>query len=216
MSYLVKKAVGPVSLDAAWDSPAWSHACELKLDYVFDRSSTHHPDTRIRMLYDDQNIYGLFQVHDQYVKAVAEKNQEQVCRDSCVEFFVKPAGAERYFNFEMNCGGTILLYHVKNCRAGDYTPVPEEDLATIERFHTLPARITEEITEEITWRLGFRIPIAFFVKYSKINPNLSGQKWTANFTKCADATSHPHWLSWQALPKCDFHLPDFFGELDFE
>ena len=216
MSYLVKKAPGPVSLDAAWDSPVWSQACELKLDYVFDRSSTHHPDTRIRMLYDDQNIYGLFQVHDQYVKAVAEKNQEQVCRDSCVEFFVKPAGAERYFNFEMNCGGTILLYHVKNCRAGDYTPVPEEDLATIERFHTLPARITEEITEEITWRLGFRIPIAFFVKYSKINPNLSGQKWTANFTKCADATSHPHWLSWQALPNCDFHLPDFFGELDFE
>ena len=88
--------------------------------------------------------------------------------------------------------------------------------ATIELFHTLPERITDEITEPVTWRLGFRIPVAFFVKYSNINPELSGQKWTANFTKCADATSHPHWLSWQALPKCDFHLPDYFGELAFE
>lgn len=216
MSYLVKKAAVPVKLDAAWDSPAWSNAVELKLDYVFDRSSPHHPDTRIKMLYDNRNVYGLFQVKDQYVKAMAEKNQDQVCRDSCVEFFVKPANAERYFNFEMNCGGKILLYHVRNCRSGDYIPVPADDLATIELFHTLPERITDEITEPVTWRLGFRIPIAFFVKYSNINPELSGQKWTANFTKCADATSHPHWLSWQALPKCDFHLPDYFGELAFE
>ena len=119
MSYLVKKAAVPVKLDAAWDSPAWSNAVELKLDYVFDRSSPHHPDTRIKMLYDNRNVYGLFQVKDQYVKAVAEKNQDQVCRDSCVEFFVKPANAERYFNFEMNCGGKILLYHVRNCRSGD-------------------------------------------------------------------------------------------------
>ena len=93
MSYLVKKAAVPVKLDAAWDSPAWSNAVELKLDYVFDRSSPHHPDTRIKMLYDNRNVYGLFQVKDQYVKAVAEKNQDQVCRDSCVEFFVKPANA---------------------------------------------------------------------------------------------------------------------------
>lgn len=61
------------------------------------------------MLYDNRNVYGLFQVKDQYVKAVAEKNQDQVCRDSCVEFFVKPANAERYFNFEMNCGGKPAL-----------------------------------------------------------------------------------------------------------
>ena len=106
MSYQVKKAIGPVKLDAAWDSPVWSNAVELKLDYVFDRSSSHHPDTRIKMLYDDQDIYGLFQVKDQYVKAVAEKNQDQVCLDSCVEFFVKPVNAERYFNFEMNCSTT--------------------------------------------------------------------------------------------------------------
>ena len=116
----------------------------------------------------------------------------------------------------MNCGGTILLYHVKNCRAHDFTVIPEEDLKTIQLFHTLPHRITEEIIEPTTWRLGFQIPIAFFQKYSNINPKLSGQTWTANFTKCADRTSHPHWLSWQVLPKFDFHLPDSFGKLVFE
>lgn len=35
MSYLVKKAAVPVKLDAAWDSPAWSNAVELKLGLRF-------------------------------------------------------------------------------------------------------------------------------------------------------------------------------------
>ena len=215
-SYLVKKAVGPVDISAEWDSPVWANAVTQKLEVVFDQSSDHHPCTEIRMVYDDQGIYGLFQVKDQYVRAVQKADQGQVCTDSCVEFFVRPAGEKKYFNFEMNCGGTILLYHVLNCRSHEYDLVPQSDLDSIKRFHTLPKIVDPEIQEPTTWRLGFAIPMSFFTKYTAINPKLSGQVWHANFTKCADKTSHPHWLSWMPLSKLDFHLPDEFGELVFE
>ena len=92
----------------------------------------------------------------------------------------------------------------------------QEDLDTIKRFHTLPKIVDSEIQEPVVWRLGFAIPLSFFEKYSGINPKLSGQVWHANFTKCADKTSHPHWLSWLKLSKLDFHLPKEFGELVFE
>lgn len=216
MSYLIKRANGPVDLSAAWDSPTWQQAVALKLEVVFDRSSDHRPPTTVKMLYDDKNIYGLFQVEDHYVRAVAQQNQEQVCKDSCVEFFVRPAGQKEYFNFEINCGGTLLLYRVRDCRAHDFDVLSEETLATIERFHTLPKIVDPEIQEPTVWRLGFRIPISFFEEYSTINPNLSGQVWKANFTKCADDTSHPHWLSWLNLSKLDFHLPDEFADIIFE
>lgn len=216
MSYLIKRAVSPVKLSDDWNSPAWSAAVPLKLEYVFDRSSDHRPPTTVKALYDDKFIYILFQVEDRYVRAVQTENQSSVCTDSCVEFFVQPATDDRYFNFEVNCGGTILLYHVRNCRQGDYEKIPESDLATIERFHTLPKVVSPEITEPTTWRLGFAIPLSFFVKYSNIDPKLSGQVWRANFTKCADKTSHPHWLSWLKLSKLDFHLPAEFGEIVFE
>ncbi|MCI6289431.1 MAG: carbohydrate-binding family 9-like protein [Lentisphaeria bacterium] len=215
-SYLVKKAVGPVDISAEWDSPVWKNAVTQKLEYVFDRSSEHHPDTEIRMVYDDKGIYGLFQVKDQYVRAVQQADQGSVCTDSCVEFFVHPAGDERYFNFEMNCGGVLLLYHVRDCRSGDYDVIPQEDLDSVKRFHTLPKIVDPEIQEPVVWRLGFAIPLSFFEKYSGINPKLSGQVWHANFTKCADKTSHPHWLSWLKLSRLDFHLPEEFGELVFE
>ncbi len=42
---------------------------------------------------------------------------------------------------------------------------------------------------------------------------LSGQTWAANFTKCADKTSHPHWLSWVGVRT--FHYPRDFNRLVF-
>ena len=148
-SYTIKRAASTIALDMPWDSELWQSANELKVDYRFDRGGTYKPDVRIRMLYDDNRICGMFQVKDQYVVARARHNQEQVCRDSCVEFFVQPVNAERYFNFEMNCGGTILLYHIKDLFNKEYDLVPESDLCTIERFHTLPKFIDEEITEPV-------------------------------------------------------------------
>ena len=127
-SYLVKKAIGPADISAEWESPVWANAVTQKLEVVMAGSTSHHPCTEIRMVHDDQGIYGLFQVKDRYVRAVQKADQGQVCTDSCVEFFVRPAGEKKYFNFEMNCGGTLLLYHVLNCRAHEYDVVPQADL----------------------------------------------------------------------------------------
>ncbi len=216
MSYLIKKSLVPVDISAGWESDIWHRAISLPLNFVLDGSTPPLPATAVKMLYDDEAIHGLFQVHDNYVRAVQTQNQSQVCQDSCVEFFVRTSNETKYFNFEMNCGGTILLYHINHCYSGDYTEVPPEDLEKIRRFHTLPAVVEPEIQEPTVWRLGFTIPIDFFVRYSGINPRLSGQVWHGNFTKCGDHTSHPHWLSWVPLSQHDFHLPDEFGELIFE
>jgi hypothetical protein len=217
-SYTVKKSAVPVVLSAGWDSEMWSKAEIADINYSFANRNTsgHIPEVQIKMLHDGKRICGLFQVKDQYVIARKTADQQMVCEDSCVEFFVKPVTDARYFNFEINCGGTLLLYHVNKCEPGGYDLVPQEDLDTIERYHTLPHIITEEITEPVTWYLGFAIPVAFFEKFSGINPELSGQEWTANFTKCADKCSHPAWLSWQELSKCAFHMPNEFGKLIFE
>ena len=45
-----------------------------------------------------------------------------------------------------------------------------------------------------------------------------GVTWRANFYKCADHTSHPHWLSWSVIGsgKFEFHVPEYFGTLEFK
>lgn len=217
-SYIVNKFDAVVKLDAGWDSDQWNSANMVTVDMPLISSvdSGHTPLVQLKMLHDGKKIYGLYRVEDCYVAARATADQQQVCQDSCVEFFVKPADSKYYYNFEFNCGGTLLLYRCGDVRNGDYIEIPAEDMATIERYHTLPSLITEEITEPVTWYLGFAIPLSFFEKYSGTDTAVSGKKWTANFTKCADLTSHPRWLTWMPLSKKDFHLPGEFGELIFE
>jgi len=38
----------------------------------------------------------------------------------------------------------------------------------------------------------------------------------ANFYKCGNETSHPHWLSWMPLAERNFHDPSSFGQLVFD
>ncbi|MEW6117215.1 MAG: carbohydrate-binding family 9-like protein, partial [Nitrospirota bacterium] len=42
------------------------------------------------------------------------------------------------------------------------------------------------------------------------------REWRANFYKCGDATSHPHWASWAPVEALNFHLPHCFGTICFE
>ena len=96
---------------ANWDAPAWQLAETLRVTHFPWEDSGHRPNVQARALYDSEALYIHFRVEDQYVRAVAEKFQDSVCVDSCVEFFVSPlADSEAYFNFEVNCGGTMLLH----------------------------------------------------------------------------------------------------------
>ncbi|MBO4512195.1 MAG: hypothetical protein J5746_05485, partial [Victivallales bacterium] len=45
---------------------------------------------------------------------------------------------------------------------------------------------------------------------------LNAQEWTANFYKCADQTSHPHWITWAPLTVTNYHQPNQFQALILE
>jgi hypothetical protein len=44
----------------------------------------------------------------------------------------------------------------------------------------------------------------------------AGEVWRANFYKCGDETSQPHWAAWHPVEALNFHLPQCFGQLRFE
>ncbi len=220
--YLVKKVTDVPALNSEWNGPGWNSANVLNIAIVRPESSDHHPTVECKLLHDGRTIYGMYRVQDRYVRAVAEKYNDSVCCDSCVEFFVEPAGGRGYLNFEFSGNGTLLLYHVRDHRRGekgfaDYNAVPEALVKGMEIFTTLPQKVEPEITEPTTWRLSFKLPLAVFEDEMKADfGNLSGQEWRANFYKCADKTSHPHWISWQPVTVKNFHLPECFAPIKFE
>lgn len=121
-------------------------------------------------------------------------------------------------NLEINCLGTMLFAFQKERGVGRKY-VSREDLSRIETAHSLPYDlIVEEIQEPTTWILECRLPLEVIENYIPVEAPSSGVEWRANFYKCADETSKPHWLTWSFVdsPKPQFHAPECFGTLLFE
>jgi len=222
MQYIIARATSLSPPDASWERPEWAQAETLEVIHYPWEDSGHHPPTSARLLYDDQFLAVIFRVEDHYVRAVARKFQDSVCRDSCVEFFVAPLpGSDAYFNFEVNCGGTMLLHRCpspQDQEAGrQIVEVSDEDGATIRMAHSLPQIVEPEIPEPTTWTVEYHIPFALFEKYFTASRPVPGTVWKGNFYKCGDETSHPHWGTWAPVegPRPSFHQPAFFQPIVF-
>ncbi|MGM9618855.1 MAG: carbohydrate-binding family 9-like protein [Oscillospiraceae bacterium] len=140
------------------------------------------------------------------IRATLTGPLEQVCNDSCLEFFFAPdPGDGRYFNFEFNPLGTLYL-GFGAARPHRIRQVPKDAVGLFR---------PEPFTTESGWGVSFRIPLAFLRLYF---PNFSFQGEAAgNFYKCGDETVLPHYLSWNPMTaeRPDFHRRQDFGTLLF-
>jgi hypothetical protein len=145
--------------------------------------------------------------------------QAEVYRDSCVEFFVQPKPGKGYFNFEFNCGGSLLCsYVIDPARGEDGTlteaiRLPAAVGEQVQIAHSLPQVVDPEMTEPVEWALAFFVPFAILSQYVGPLGSIAGQVWRANLYKCAEDNSHPHWAAWSPVDELNFHLPRCFGTI---
>ena len=219
MTYTVRHANENAlpELSADWDAPAWQNAMTARLLSFREESQWFGVNAQVRLLHDDDYIYGIFKVEDKYMQSTHGKTNTYVCQDACVEFFFSPDCSESYFNVEMNNAGVVYASH----NVGTFSPsatFSEDEIASfIKTKGSVPYLVETEIEGPITWCLEFRIDKRLVEKdFGKLPKNLSGQVWTGNFYHCNDHSSHPRWVSWSQVPKLAFHLPLCFGNLVFE
>ena len=217
--YKVKKLTQPIQIDANWDKPQWRRvkALEIKNNYRGDIFA-FKPSVKAKIMYNKENLFVIFQVRDQYVRCITNKINGPVWEDSCVEFFFSPDTnfPLRYFNLEVNCGGTPLFYYHIIPRKERVT-IDTEDIKRIEIAHSLPEIIDPEITEPVTWTIEYRIPFDMLKKYSDITMPAKGVTWKVNFYKIAVITSNPHHMTWSVVEDNEngFHAPAYFGNMVF-
>ncbi len=207
-------------LSAAWDDAAWMEAATASVESFRPESSSHRPQTCLRLLHDGRTLAGVFNVRDQFVRAVRANYFDEVWKDSCVEIFLQPKPDGGYFNLEMNAAGAHLCCYIE-----DVTRVP----SGFEKYTKLPPEIGKrilvqssfgnvvepELADAVTWHVAFFIPLEVFEEYTGPLGSLTGQCWRGNFFKCAEEISHPHWASWSPVDEFNFHLPRCFGTISF-
>ena len=219
MTYEVQKLTQPIAIDGNWEKDVWKNVPALDIKNYMGEKPDHLPRTQAKLLYDDSHIYVIFRVEDRYVRVVAEGYHGKVWEDSCVEFFLTPGDdiSQGCFNVEINAGGTMLFNH-QATRGQNVRRISTAHCDQIKIAHSLPEIIEQELAEPTIWTLEYRIPFHVLEKYAPVAGPAPGVIWRANFYKCADQTSHPHWLTWSVVdkPEPDFHRPEFFGQLKFK
>ena len=140
------------------------------------------------------------------VRATLTGDLEQVCNDSCLEFFFAPrANDPRYFNFEWNKLGALSL-SFGTLRASRVRQVPKQakELFCFRSFET-----------EEGWGIEYQIPLAFLQTYYP-DYRFTGDA-AGNFYKCGDETEQIHFLYWAPMTSetPDFHRRGDFGTLHF-
>lgn len=170
------------------------------------------PKVRFRIAHTGDAFLLEFSVEETYTAAACGKDDGDIWKDSCVEFFSMPGDDdELYYNLECNCIGKLLL----GCGAerNGRERAPKEITDQILRYSTLGDKPFEEKKGDNEWTVALKIPVSVFW-HSNIK-TLDDKTIRANFYKCGDDLTKPHFLSWSEIeaPNPDFHRPDWFGSL---
>ncbi|MBE7019914.1 MAG: hypothetical protein E7411_00570 [Ruminococcaceae bacterium] len=199
MRYKVNKTsvVNPDINSSEWDKAEVGHLTKQRWKEFFQPINTS-----FKILRGPRGISVLMHTDEKNLRAVNKEENSRVCDDSCMEFFFKPDPWDtKYINFEFNPDG-ILFLSVGTDR------YDREILDTDREIFKI-----ESIPNDGDWSLKFYIPDDFLFNYfNKISDVCRG-----NFYKCGELTGHSHFISWveAEAPEPDFHIPDFFGYLEF-
>lgn len=202
----------PVSLHEAAQLLENSTDIEVLDILNWEEAFPYKPRVEFRIAHTGNEIWLKFYVWEKNILAQETQTNGQVHKDSAVEFFVSLDG-ENYYNFEFNCIGTA---HVANGPTiHKRTFLLPEVIQQIDIESSLGNAPFKERSGNFSWEMMICIPIQCFA-FDKLE-SFNGLEATANFYKCGDATSDPHFVSWNRIKTESpaFHQPEFFGKLKF-
>jgi hypothetical protein len=174
----------------------------------------YKPDVKFSIGYAGNEILLKFYVTEDHFKAEKTVTNDMVCEDSCVEFFVSPSDDGIYYNIEFNGIGTCLMgsgtARQNNTKA---------DPSIISKIRRKASPVSVPVSEKkglFPWTITIAISSALFFHHNI--KKLKGKTFRANFYKCGDKLSIPHYLTWNPVETSnpDFHQPGFFGMLKFK
>lgn len=176
----------------------WETISALSIECFPWQEFQYHPETMVKAALCPSGLVFRYETKETPVLARFRRPNSMVCLDSCMELFFCPQQSDRrYFNLEFNPFGTML------CGLG----ASREDRCLLNPDQGQFG--IETLVTETGWTLRFFIPFSFVETYfTKME-----FPFRANFYKCAEEVSRPHFGCWNEVktPDPDFHQSDFFG-----
>lgn len=183
------------------NSSEWEKANIAEINVVSPDSESA-PNATGRLLYSQEGITVKLETDEKPLLGREERRNGDIYLDSCLEFFIKPSGEEKYLNFEINPLGTLHLGFGEGRHGRTFPEIADEVFDIKCTF------------EDDKWQLKFYVPFSVFEElYGKHTDVFDG-----NLYNCGEETEKIHFLMWNKVEseKADFHRPEYFGRFILE
>lgn len=220
------------SSDAAWKSADWS---DDYMDIEGDLMPAPKYKTRMKMLWDESNLYILAELEEPHIWATMEQRDEIIYFDNDFEVFIDPDGDNHnYFEIEVNALNTIFdLFLSKPYKSGG-RPLIGWDLPGLQSAIGLQGTINNPKDTDQSWTVEMAIPFEAFIMFlpEKKLP-VSGDTWRINFSRVqwkaeivdgkyqkqinpetGNIFPEMNWV-WSPQGVVDMHRPETWGYLVF-
>jgi hypothetical protein len=221
---------------AVWQTAPWT---DDFIDIEGDLKPKPPLRTRVKMMWDDRNLYFAAQLEEPHVWATLTQRDSVIFHDNDFEVFLFPgfdparpdAAVRNYYEFEINALNTVWDL----CLPQPYREHGEADnswtikgLQTAVRVH---GTINDPSDTDKGWDVEIAMPFAAFDRHARpagraVVPR-TGEIWKLNFsrvewdarvmkgkyTKVPDAPEH-NWV-WSPMGLIDMHVPQRWGIIEF-
>lgn len=174
----------------------------------------YRPLTVVSAAHSGTTLYLDFLVRCNYLRAEHYTDNDLVCEDSSVEFYLSPdpRHPDEYISLGVNCIGTMR--GTRYSSDGSCRQIEPAVLKRVRRMASVGTRPFCEVEGSFIWSVVLAIPLDVLGISYEGKPH----EFRGNFNKCATCTSQPHYMSWAPISAetPDFHHPEAFAPIILE
>ena len=211
--YEVHRATSRIVVDGKGDDAAWSAASRIELIFPWEAQTGAKQKTTARLLWDDRNLYVLYECEDADIVAFRTEHDDPTYLDDAVEIFINPLPSQTgiYYGLEMNARGVLYDYTMYQAK---YI-LKQFDLQGVQLATFIDGTMNARGDKDKGWSLEVSIPWTNFAPLSK--PPAAGTVWAANINRWDGVEPNRRMSNWSdpMRPRADPHVPERFGQLAF-
>jgi hypothetical protein len=109
-AYTIRRAQGVLALDGKGDDAVWAKAEPIPVCYPYAQTNAiTRPPATCRLLWDEKNLYLLFDVADTNILSTCTNRDDAVSQGDCVEIFLLPSKRfGQYWEFNFSPAGVVF------------------------------------------------------------------------------------------------------------
>lgn len=219
----VSKSDGTITVDGKQNETAWGKTESRSFDYFYRIEKPGDiQKTKLRMLWDEENLYLFFECEDQYITAREINRDGQPYLDDCAEIFLIPVpdSLDMHFGFEINLNKAsndfVWLNNFYKGNSGMIKSFDPEFQVEV----SINGTVNDNTDFDNGWMMEMAIPLKLFKGVDTFSTVASGNMWAflAARQDRNDATGDRRSTS-TIFPIYDIeksvHQPNRFGLLKF-